>query len=138
MPAQSVKGLAQGGHLGHAGDQHALVFQADEHRPQGNAADETARAVDGINDPAKAGRAGPLAVFLAEKGIVRKLAEQQRAQERFGVAVGGGHRALVGFPFDLNFAGEIALGELRGLPRRIDGSVVAIAPLWVHVDSASD
>ena len=56
-----------------AGDLVILVLEADQRGPDGHAADEVAGAVDGVDDPAKAGGPGRVTRFLAEEAVVRKL-----------------------------------------------------------------
>src|SRR6185437_9285219 len=53
--------------VSNAGNLLILVFQADQRGQQRDTATETERAVDGIDDPAKGGRARRVAELLAEK-----------------------------------------------------------------------
>ena len=132
VAAQGAKDLLHGRHADDAGDQFALVFEADERGPDRDAADEAAGAVDRVDDPAIAGGAGRVAEFLAEEAVVGEFAEQDFAHQIFGAAVGHGDGALVRLPFDGDALIEVFQRELPRLLGGVQGGVVAIAPVGVH------
>src|SRR5207247_180441 len=69
VATQRPVGVSQRWRFDHAGQRFALVLQADEGAPDRNAAEEVARAVNRIDDPAKSRRAGRLAGCLAQQAI---------------------------------------------------------------------
>src|SRR5262249_40360052 len=101
-------------------------------RPDGDATDEVARAVDGIDDPAKAGLARLVAKFLAQEPVVGKRFEERRADYLFRLAVGNGHGRLVLFPLDGQAAVEVTEGDGASLPRGFLGGFIAGTPLRIH------
>ena len=72
--------------------------QAMRHGPLGNAVEEVDSAVERVDDPAEAARAGRSCALLAEHAVTRALLVQQADDERLGVAIrvrdGIGLRAL--------------------------------------------
>ena len=138
VAAQGPVGVAQRRHDGGAGDGLAAILQADERAPQRHAAHEVAGAVDGIDDPAKAGIAGLFAVLLAEEGVLREGVDDAVAQERLGGAVAGGDGAAVELPLDVGgevggvAVGEEAGGDLRGALGRLYRQLVARSPVGIH------
>ena len=65
-----VDDLAGGGGVDDANERLVVLHHGDERRVHRDAADEALRAVDGVEDPAVGGRAGLLAEFLAQDGVV--------------------------------------------------------------------
>src|SRR5262249_37471277 len=129
---QRPVGVAQARHVGDAGDLLAPVLQADERSPDRDAADEVARAVDGVDDPAEAGGAGRVPELFAEEAVLRKRRVQRRPQRLFRLAVGDGDGALVRLPFDLKVSVEVADRDLSGPASGFDGHFVAVTPFGVQ------
>ena len=73
-----------------------VAFESDQGAEQEAVADEGARAVHGIEDPAVAAGAGPGAVLFAHHAVVRIAALDQRPHRPLGAAVGGSNRRGVG------------------------------------------
>src|SRR6266852_3138459 len=97
-----------------------VLLEGDEHGPDRDMADEVLGAVDGVDDPPS--RRGPLlAKFFAEEAAVGEGAAQEVADGLLGLAVGLGHRRLVGLDGDLDAAAIVAEGDLAGRPRRFEG-----------------
>src|SRR5262249_58499909 len=94
--------------------------------------DEVARAVDGVDDPAEAGRARPVAVLLAEEAVVGERPAQGGADGLLGLAVGDGDGALVLLPLDGQLGVEVAERQPAGLAGGLLGGLVAGAPLRIH------
>ena len=82
-----------------ADSRHHLVamLECDKRSEERHARGERDGAVDRIEDPTPTAGAGNLAVLLAENGIGGKRGANARAQQCFDLAVGGGHRRIVGF-----------------------------------------
>src|SRR5262249_5466736 len=76
IAAQRPEGLSQGRHLDDSRDGFVLVLEADQRAPDRDAADKVAGAVDGIDDPAKARTAGPIAMLFPEEAVAGKPAQQ--------------------------------------------------------------
>ena len=102
----------------HAEDRRALVEEADQRAPAGQAGDEGAGAVDRVEHPDIIGVRPLAAVLLADDAVVRPGLVDQPAHGGLGVAVGDGHRIEAG--------GALALHR-GGCPKmrhdRISGSV---------------
>ena len=81
-----------------ADSRHHLVamLECDKRSKERHARSERDGAVDRIEDPTPTAGAGNLAVLLAEDGIGGKRGANAVAQQRFDLAVGGGHRRIVG------------------------------------------
>src|SRR5262249_4713154 len=95
-------------------------------------ADEIARAVDRIDDPAVARCAELVAVLFTQKPVLGKLAEQSGSQQRFGVTIGDGDGAVILLPFDGHVDIEIAQGQLGGCFRCFNGCFVTRFPFGIH------
>ena len=115
-----------------AGQLFALVFQADECAPDRDVAEKIARAVNRIDDPAIAGRAGGIARFLTQETVVGKLAQQGGSQQCLGLPVGHRHGTLVLLPFHGKVAVKVTQRQLAGLPGSSPSYFVAISPFRIH------
>src|SRR5437868_811240 len=73
----------------------ALVFEADQRAPHGDTPHETARAVDGVDDPAVAGGARLVANLFPKKTIMGKRPEKVVAQKLLRFTIGDGDRTVV-------------------------------------------
>lgn len=118
--------------------------------------DERDGAVDGVDDPAKAGRAGLFAELFTEDGVVGKGGVDEVASEGFGATVGDsdGRAVALGFEVEVwsgcgvwmvvrwrgtgNGPSEPAEREARGFERDLPGeghslleSVVVHGPMVV-------
>ena len=79
VAAQRPVGEAQGWDLGHTADLLPLVLQGDQRPPDRDATHEAARAVDGVDDPAKTGGARLIARLLTQECVFWKSTEQPLA-----------------------------------------------------------
>jgi hypothetical protein len=70
------------------------VVQCDQYRPVQLAEDETAGAVDRVDDPGEGRRAGLLALFLAVDAVVGVRTHDLRANHLLRRAVGDGYRVV--------------------------------------------
>src|SRR5882724_1531146 len=104
----------------HARGHLPLLFEGDEHGPDGNVAHEVLGPVDGIDDPAIGGRA-LLPEFLAEKARARRGAGEDAAYRLLRLAVRLGHRRLVRLDGDLEGAAIVLHRDLAGRARRLEG-----------------
>ena len=82
--------LAQHRLVQDAQQRHVILFQRDQRAPFVAAGDEGAGAIDRIEHPTEAGRAGLFAIFLAQDGVVRALAVDDGADGAFGATIGLG------------------------------------------------
>src|SRR5262249_48980235 len=95
VAAQRPIGLSERRHLRNTGNRLASIFQTDQRGPNRDAADEVARAVDRIDDPAITGCARLFTMFFSEETVAGKSRQESRAKQSLGLAVGQGNRALV-------------------------------------------
>ena len=72
VAAKGPPGLSEGRGRNDACDLFTLKLKPDKRRPDGDAADKAAGAVDGIDDPAIAGRAAQVAKLFTEKTVAGK------------------------------------------------------------------
>lgn len=91
-PAKAHEALVQDRLVDDAEHAPSFFLERDQRSPGRPAGDEGARAVDGIEHPAKGVRAFFGAVFFAQDAVAGAAFADQRAHHRFRFAVGGGHR----------------------------------------------
>ena len=79
-PRAGVERLAEGGHVHDAGEEAVAVLGGDRHGVAGQAVEEVRGAVDGVDQPLDAARAGTVGALLADDGVVgaRRLAGRRR------------------------------------------------------------
>ncbi len=97
----------------------AVLLEGDQRRPEGNVTDEVLRAVDRVDDPPSLARARA-AEFLAEHPVLRERAAEDLDDHALGLAIGLGHRRVVGLDRDLEAAPVILQRDASGGPRRLD------------------
>ena len=72
----------------------ALVSEADQVAPEGQAGDEGPRAVDGVEDPDELGIGTVFAVLLADHAVIGVAGGDQATDFSLRAAVSGGHRVI--------------------------------------------
>src|SRR6266542_3634669 len=103
-----------------AGDDLPRVLERDQRGPDGDAANEVLRAVDGVDDPPSLGTA-LRAELLAEDADVGEGPAEHRDDRLLRLAVGLGHRGEVGLHRDVERAVVIAERNLARGARRVHG-----------------
>src|SRR6185312_6445179 len=104
------KHFVGGREVGEPGDDLAVLFEPEKDAPGARAADEVARAIDGVDDPAAAVGGFAAGAFLAQESVAREGLLETFDDELFAFAVGDGDRGFVG----LRFNADVAFPDLQG------------------------
>ena len=129
-----MKGLAGRRLVDDADHGLAMHGTGDHHAPGRNAAHEIGGAVDGIDHPDIACRAGNRGVFLADDAVLRIVGGNGSADEQLDLAVGFRDQILMALALDGQAVeiAEIFQAEFAGPPRQIDGKLHACVMVIFH------
>ncbi len=98
-----------------SGERFAGFLQPDQDAPEAIAANEIARAIDRVDDPAAAAGSGLARSLFAQDAVAGKLAFDGFADEALVFLVGNGNGRIVRLGFGGDAPGSQALGILAGL-----------------------
>src|SRR5690606_14268863 len=105
----------------------ALLLEREQHAVERHAADEAARAVDRVDDPAPVRPGSHLALLLAHEPVVGEARLDQRAGDALRLAVGDRHGRIVRLRFGRNTRLVAGERDAPGAPRDFDGEVEQVA-----------
>src|SRR5881296_520110 len=120
LPFAGVQQVVERRRVHHTGRHLPLLFQSDERREEGNAADEVLGTVDRVNNPAGLTPTRALTQLLTEKAMVRKARAQELENLGLTFAIRPRHRGTVGLSLDRQVGTEIMQSNLSGRPGCLD------------------